>query len=109
MLPEIVDVKALGSYVHVEVLSTQEVLRTKLTLTTNANVPVNEAYVLDVGPQVPAEYGLNVGDRVFIDGGITFDPNYQDYKWDKDGRKRGMVTYSSIKGRSIEGSAIELA
>ena len=101
-LPEIVDVKAYGSYVFVEVLTPAEVLQTKLTLSTNTTVPVNEAYVLDVGPQVPKDYGLSVGDRVFIDGGITFAPNYGDYRWASDGRKRGMVTFSAIKGRSVE-------
>ena len=106
-LPEIVDVKAYGSYVYVEILTTQEVLKTKLTIANNASVPLHEAYVLDTGPQVPPEYGLEIGHRVFIDGGITFGPNYKDYKWESDGRKRGMVLYTSIKGHSVEGDVVE--
>ena len=101
-LPDIVDVKAYGSYVYVEVLSPQEILHTKLTLANNTSVPLNEAYILDVGPQVPRDYGLQPGHRVFIDGTITFGPNYNDYTWSSDGRKRGMVQFSSIKGRSLE-------
>ena len=101
-LPDITDVKAYGSYVYVEVLSPQEVLKTKLTLSASTTVPLNEAYVLDVGPQVPKDYGLQVGHRVFIDGTITFGPNYADYTWSSDGRKLGMVQFNSIKGRSLE-------
>lgn len=102
-VPEIKDVKPYGSYVFVELLSSKEILKTKLTLTGNTAVPVNEAYVLAIGPQVPENYGLSVGDRVFIDGGITFGPNYGKYEWKEEGRKRGMVLYTSIKGQSVEG------
>lgn len=101
-LPTINSIEPYGGFVYVEVLSAQETLRTKLKLTGSTTVPVNEAYVLAVGPQVPQVYGLEVGHRVFIDGGITFAPNYSDYTWSEDGRKRGMVLYTSIKGRSVE-------
>lgn len=101
-LPTIDTVKALGSYIYVELLSPKEVLGTSLELTGNVSVKVNEAYVLDIGPQVPKDYGLEIGQRVFVEGGIVFGPDYKDYKWAEDGRKRGMVIYSSAKGRIVE-------
>lgn len=101
-LPEIADVKAYGGFVYVEVLSSKELLRTNLDLPGSQSVPVNEAYVLDIGPQVPAAFGLEVGHRVFISGDITFGPNYGDYSFTDEGRKRGMVLYTSIRGRSVE-------
>ena len=101
-LRKIVDVKAYGSYIFVEVLSAQEVLNTKLKLTGDSNLAIHEAYVLDVGPQVPEGVGVEVGHRVFIDGAIHFAPNYGDDKFSSEGRKRGMVMYSSIKGHCLE-------
>lgn len=101
-IPEIAEIQPYGSYVYVELLSPQEVLGTKLTLTGKTQVSIHEAYVLAVGPQVPEVYGIESGHRVFIDGPINFSPNYGDYKFTEDGRKRGMVMYTSIKGRSIE-------
>ena len=101
-VPPIKNVKPLGTCVYVDVLSAQESMGTNLDLPGSTEVRVNEAYVLDVGPRVPKEHGLEVGQRVFISGPIVFGPDYQDYKYDTDGRKRGMVDYSAIKGLSIE-------
>ena len=101
-VPPIKDVKPLGTCVYVEVLSAQESMGTKLNLPGTTEVRVNEAYVLGIGPRVPKEHGLEIGQRVFISGPIVFGPNYQDYKFDVDGRKRGMVDYSAIKGMSVE-------
>jgi len=101
-LPDVSDVKAIGSYVYVEVISPRELMKTKLEFSGEVPVTVNEAYVLDIGPQVPPSYGVKSGDRVFIDGGITFGPDYGKYKFSKDGRKRGMVLHTSIKGLVVE-------
>ena len=101
-VPPIKDVKALGTNVYIEVLSAQETIRTKLQLPGSTEVQVNEGYVLHLGPRVPKEHGLEVGQRVFINGNISFAPNYGDYKFSTEGRKRGMVEYMAIKGHSVE-------
>jgi hypothetical protein len=101
-LPKIDAITAYGSYIFVEILSTQEVLGTKLKLSGDTQLAIHEAYVLSLGPQVPEGYGVEVGHRVFIDGPINFSPNYSDYKFTSEGRKRGMVMYSSIKGHCQE-------
>jgi len=107
-LPAIAEVEALGGFAYVEILSAQEIMKTSLTLTGSTEGAVNEAYILHLGPGIPPSYGLKVGDRVFIDGGITFGPNYKDYKFSDEGRKRGVVLYTAIKGKLIEESADEV-
>ena len=101
-VPKVADVKALGTGVFVELLSARETIDTDIELIGGVGSLTNEAYVLDIGPRVPKEHGLEVGQRVFIDGNITFGPDYGDYRFSEDGRKRGTVEYSTVKGIIIE-------
>jgi len=101
-VPKIADVSPLGTNVYVEVLSAQETMGTNLDLPGTTEVRVNEAYVLGIGPRVPKEHGLEVGQRVFISGPIVFGPDYQSYRFSADGRKRGCVDYSAVKGLCVE-------
>lgn len=101
-VPSIKDVKPLGTNVYVEVLSVQESIGTKLDLPGSTEVRVNEAYVLGIGPRVPKEHGLEVGQRIFISGPIVFGPDHKGYRFSTEGRKRGMVDYASVKGWSVE-------
>lgn len=101
-VPQIEDVHPLGTNVYVEILSVQETIGTNLDLPGTTEVRVNEAYVLGIGPRVPEEHGLEVGQRVFISGPICFGPDYKDYRFSTEGRKRGVVDYSAIKGMMIE-------
>lgn len=101
-VPKVADVKPLGTVVFVELLSPRETIDTEIELIGGVGSLTNEAYVLDIGPRVPKEHGLEVGQRVFIDGNITFGPDYDGYRFSEDGRKRGTVEYNAIKGVIIE-------
>ncbi len=103
-VPKVANVKALGTCVFVELLSAREIIDTSIELVGGVGSLTNEAYVLHIGPRVPKEHGLEVGQRVFIDGGITFGPDYDEYRFSEDGRKRGTVDYSTIKGVIVEKS-----
>ena len=101
-VPEIVDVKPLGSLVYIELLSPQECMNTKLDLGNSTEVTINQAVILGLGCRIPADYGLRIGQRVFISGPIVFGPDYGDYQWSAQGRKRGVVEYLAVKGEIVE-------
>ena len=101
-LPEIEEVKPFGTLVYVEMYSPQECMATSLDLGNSAEVTVNQGRVLAIGPRCPQEWGLKVGKRVFVSGGVVFGPDYGDYKFSVHGRKHGMVEYMSIKGEIVE-------
>ncbi len=100
-VPKIADVQPFGVNVLVELLTPQECLGTSLTVD-NVELDVHQAYVLGIGPRVPKDHGVAVGQRVYIHGAINFCPNFGIYEFSHTGRKRGTLDYNMIKGVCIE-------
>ena len=64
--------KPVGSQVMVELLSPQEIIGTTLLIDTEANVGgAPQGYILELGPMVSPEYGLEAGQRVVMSGKFT--------------------------------------
>lgn len=97
-LPEIKGTKPVGTGILIELLTAQEMMGTTLFVDEDSKIPVHQAYVLDIGPKVPEDYGIKKGDRVWISGSICFAPNY-----DNSPRKRGTLEFNMIKGVIVEG------
>ena len=91
---EIVGCQPVGSQVLFEELTQKELLATKLIVTGN-NKPngAPQAYIVALGPQVPAEYGLKVGQRVVITGNFTPIPEMVG----SNGRRTGVCDPFNIK------------
>lgn len=70
--PAVAGATPTGSMVMVELLKPDEVVRTNIHLT-EAHTPTGgpQAYILDVGPKVPDDYGFRVGDRVVLTGNFN--------------------------------------
>ena len=102
-LPKITGVRPTGSRILVEMLTPQESMGTALFIDDKTRVPVFQGYVKALGPQVPEGFGVEVGDRVWIDGAINYAPDYN-----KSDRKTGTVEYHMVKG-IIEEGKIDLA
>jgi co-chaperonin GroES (HSP10) len=71
---KIKNVKPVGSQVLVELLTEQEMMGTKLTLTGKTHNGCPQGYVLAVGPGMKnlADWGFNIGDRCIVTG--SFNP-----------------------------------
>jgi len=87
---KIYDAKAPGGFVLVEMLTSEEVLATRLELPNAKGVPP-QAYILDIGPAVDSLYGLAQGQRVLLQGSFVPVPRF------KEGRDLGVVSPSDIK------------
>lgn len=95
-MSSIVGVKAVGNYVLVEHLTPQECMNTNLIITKSSKDSY-QAVVLDIGPLVNKDYGLQVGQRVIISGTCIPVPNY-----DSSHRERSLLLPDTIKGLIIE-------
>ncbi len=99
MIKKVVNAKATGQSVLVELLSANDVMETSLHLGEKTKVEAPQAYIVDIGPQVDREkFGVTVGDRIVLSGGFIPLP-----KGDS-GRQRGIIDVFSIKAVLIEGS-----
>lgn len=78
LVPKVVGLRPCGCQVLVEVLTSQEMMNTLLTVTDKHDLKVPlQGYVRAVGPAFKSEeYGFKVGDRVLISGGGVMAPEY---------------------------------
>lgn len=96
-LPKIVGIQPFGSMVLVEHLNADEALGTSLAISDDADVGSPQAYVIALGPRLPEDCGLKIGDRVMLQGTYVPVINYDNYK-----RKRGLVEIHNIKAVLVE-------
>ncbi|RDJ35255.1 MAG: hypothetical protein DWQ19_10600 [Crenarchaeota archaeon] len=92
---KIKQVKPLGNQVLVERLKNSDV-HTSSILSVNSDEYSNQAIVLDLGPMVPEKYGLEVGQRVVLQG------NYVPFALEDDHREKNLVLPDMIKAVLIE-------
>lgn len=96
--PKVVKAVPFGSMVLVEHLTAKEVLGTSLEIDDNTHVGSPQAYIVGFGPGVPKECGLELGNRVLLQGTYVPVPQYGDCK-----RERGLVEMHNIKAVLVEG------
>jgi len=103
MVGRIIECKPVGFNVLVEMLTPNELLNTKLTLTgSDAKGIAPQAYILAIGPGVPIDqYGFKVGDRVLLQGTYVPVPEL-----DEADRKCGLVEPHNIKATLIESNLV---
>lgn len=88
---KVVGVKPTGSRVLIEMLTSQEILDTKIFVReTASNDGPPQAVVLAIGPTL-VDHGLTLGDRVVLQGKYIPVPNCESDKI------RGIVEYNDIK------------
>ena len=92
---KIYDAKAPGGFVLVEMLTSEEALATRLEIPNSKSLPP-QAYILDIGPAIDAKYGLEIGQRILLQGTYVPVPKF------KEGRDLGIVNPSDIKCILIE-------
>jgi co-chaperonin GroES (HSP10) len=80
---KISDCKPCGHQVLLELLTTQEMLGTKLIVNEQKNIREFQAIVLAMGPSIKDEHGFKVGDRVLLSGSGVPVPNYDNNDRDK--------------------------
>ncbi len=91
-------VKAAGGRLLVEMLTTQEILGTILTVKNHAgHGQAPQGYIIDVGPTVPTEYAFEVGQRVILQGKYIPIPSVPGFT-----RELGIVEASDIKAIIVE-------
>lgn len=105
--PPIRAVKPLGGQVLVEVFTEEEVSESQLILPDNAKNKgglgvggAPQGRVLDIGPGLPSEFGVKVGDRVLLQGSFVPLPKLNDHR-DGD-RERALVEPHTIKAILVE-------
>lgn len=95
--PKIKEVKPFGSSILVEMLNADEALSTKIILKKDSNVGAPQGYVLALGPSLPPDVPLNIGDRVLLQGTFVPVPSFDDNE-----RMRGVVELHNIKAIFVE-------
>jgi len=105
--PPVRAVKPLGGQILVEVYSEEELSDSPIILPDNAKGKASlgvggapQGRVLDIGPGLPAEFGIKVGDRVLLQGSFVPLPKLSDQR-DGD-RERALVEPHTIKALLIE-------
>jgi len=102
MSKKVVEVKATGHSIVVELLGADEIYHTTLNISATTKVEAPQAYILDIGPSVVCEtVGIQVGDRVVFSGMMTPLP-----KNESTGRQRGAIDAHTIKAVLKEESAL---
>lgn len=96
-VPKVVEIRPMGSQILVELLTSQEVLGTNMIVNDQADVGSPQAYVLEIGPSLPKDWNLNVGDRILLQGSYVPVP-----KLESDKRRKGIIEVHSIKAILIE-------
>ncbi len=99
---QVVDFKAAGSYILVEILEAKEVLNTNFTLTGGSQIETPQAYVLGFGPSLDASrFGVSVGDRIALSGGFVPLPK-------KSGeRQKGIIDVSAVRAVLVESDELQ--
>jgi co-chaperonin GroES (HSP10) len=83
-----------GSQILVEMLTSQEILNTRLYLQNNKPSAEYQGFVLAVGPGLKdSDLGFSIGDRVLISGNGVPVPNYDNCE-----RDRYLLEPHAIKG-----------
>jgi co-chaperonin GroES (HSP10) len=91
--PKIKKIVPVGNQVLVERLKASEINPSSILLSGSAqDEDSNQAYILALGPQVSKEYGIKVGDRVFLQG--SFVPAVA---LDDDIRQKNLIYPDMIK------------
>ena len=68
-LPKAKAVHPYGSKILVEILKADEIMGTMLHISDNTQMDgAPQAYIIELGPNVPAESGLSVGQRIYWTG-----------------------------------------
>ena len=94
----IVDAKATGSMVLIEMLTAQEVSGSVLLVGANTKVSSPQGYIISIGPSLEADkWGIKLGDRVLLQGTYVPVPNKS-----VNGREIGAVQPHDIKCVLIE-------
>ena len=76
-VPSIKGVKPVGTQVLVEKLSAQEITSSTILIDEDATMAgAPQGYVKDLGPKVPEDHGIKVGDRVVLTGNYTPVPDF---------------------------------
>lgn len=93
-LPKIVAAHPTGSKLLVECLKADEVLGTNLVIDDNTDVGgAPQAYIVELGPGVPEDSGLEVGQRVYWEGkGLAIDDPRAEH-----GRVRALLEIHNVK------------
>lgn len=98
-VPQVINVKPVGSQVLIEILTVQELANTIISIDqkTDLKVPL-QGYVKAAGPGFKsAEWGFDVGNRVLISGSGVQAPNY-----DNCHRDRFFMEPHAVKSVLIE-------
>jgi co-chaperonin GroES (HSP10) len=92
--PKVASVSPVGSQILIEMLSSQEILGTTLTIKENSVVGAPQGYIRAVGPNVDLKsWTFKVGDRVLLQGSYVPVPKLsEDQK-----RLMGLVEPHGIK------------
>lgn len=105
--PQVKAVKPLGGQILVEVFDEDELTESSIILPDNARGKGSlgvggapQGRVLDIGPGLPAEFGVKIGDRVLLQGAFVPLPKLSDQR-DGD-RERALVEPHTIKALLIE-------
>lgn len=85
---------AVGTQVLVELLTAQEVMGSSLHFAKNVQMDTPQGFVLSVGPMVPENFGVKLGDRVFFSSPAAVFPPIDC----GEGREQACIEYTSIKG-----------
>ncbi len=92
--PKVKAVHPFGSRILIDVLKADEVLGTNLYVSDNTNLDgAPQAYVVELGPQVPADSGIEVGMRIYWEGKGT---PVQDPR-ETNGRIRALLEIHNVK------------
>lgn len=103
---KVVDCDPVGFTILVEILTSQEVLGTRLHVGGDQKVGAPQAYIRKIGPFVKEEkdYNFNEGDRVLLSGNYTPVPDMEG-KGENE-RVFGIVEPHAIKAVLQEGDEI---
>jgi hypothetical protein len=92
-LPKVRSIRPHGSKILVEILRAAEILGTNLSIGDKTELDgAPQAYIVDLGPSVPADSGLQKGDRIYWTGKGTqvTDPTTT------SGRVRALLEISNV-------------
>ncbi len=105
--PPVKAVKPLGGQILVEIYTEDELSDSAIILPDNAKGKGSlgvggapQGRVLDIGPGLPAEFGVKVGDRVLLQGSFVPLPKLSDQR-DGD-RERALVEPHTVKAILVE-------
>ena len=94
---KIIGVKPTLSLIMVEILKASDVNPSQLIVSDTTDYGAPQGYILDLGPGVPKEAGLKIGDRVLISGSYVPVPNF-----DRSERERALMEMHNIKAVLVE-------